>query len=118
MRSAAMAKRGVNRSWLITFVIEMSSSITLLSDSADFLKILLGFCQTSTVLTTTYSARLPVKYTSWTESVSEVFAIDWSGLLMPAQCATRPPPQGRARPGRSGVPLLRIGASHTRRASS
>jgi len=50
------------------------------------LKILLGFYQVCIVLTTTYSARLPIEYTSWTDKLAEAISIDWTGFLLPAQC--------------------------------
>ena len=50
------------------------------------LKILLGFYQVCIVLTTTYSARLPDKYTGWTDELANVISIDWSGFFLPEQC--------------------------------
>ncbi|EOD14389.1 hypothetical protein EMIHUDRAFT_211817 [Emiliania huxleyi CCMP1516] len=50
------------------------------------LKILFGFYQTCTVLSSTYSARLPDKYTGWTDNLANVISIDWSGFFLPEQC--------------------------------
>ncbi|EOD14550.1 hypothetical protein EMIHUDRAFT_196951 [Emiliania huxleyi CCMP1516] len=50
------------------------------------LKILLSFYQVCIVLPTTYSARLPEKYTDWTNALSDVISVDWSDLILPAQC--------------------------------
>ena len=50
------------------------------------LKILFGFYQICTVLSSTYSARLPDKYTGWTDTLANVISIDWSGFFMPEQC--------------------------------
>lgn len=50
------------------------------------MKILLGFYQICFVLKPTYSARLPDKYTSWTDELAEAVSIDWSGFFLPAQC--------------------------------
>ena len=50
------------------------------------MKILFSFWQVCIVLSTTYSARLPEEYTSWTDAVSKAVAIDWSGVFLPAQC--------------------------------
>ena len=49
-------------------------------------KILFGFYQISTVLSSTYSARLPDKYTGWTDKLANVISIDWSGYFLPEQC--------------------------------
>ena len=49
-------------------------------------KILFGFYQISTVLSSTYSARLPDKYTGWTDKLANVVSIDWSGFFLPEQC--------------------------------
>ena len=49
-------------------------------------KILLGFYQICIVLSTTYSARLPERYTSWTDKVNDAVSIDWSGFFLPPQC--------------------------------
>ena len=49
-------------------------------------KVLLGFYQICIVLSTTYSVRLPERYTSWTDKVSEAVSIDWSGTFLPPQC--------------------------------
>ena len=49
-------------------------------------KILFGFYQISTVLSSTYSARLPDKYTSWTDNLADAISIDWSGFFLPEQC--------------------------------
>ncbi|EOD06896.1 hypothetical protein EMIHUDRAFT_453350 [Emiliania huxleyi CCMP1516] len=49
-------------------------------------KILFGFYQISTVLSSTYSARLPDKYTSWTDNLANAISIDWSGFFLPEQC--------------------------------
>uniref|UniRef100_A0A7S3TEN2 Tyrosine-protein kinase ephrin type A/B receptor-like domain-containing protein n=1 Tax=Emiliania huxleyi TaxID=2903 RepID=A0A7S3TEN2_EMIHU len=49
-------------------------------------KILLGFYQVVIVLSTTYSARLPEKYTGWTDKLSGAVSVDWSGILLPSQC--------------------------------
>ena len=49
-------------------------------------KVLLGFYQICIVLSTTYSVRLPERYTSWTDKVNEAVSIDWSGFFLPAQC--------------------------------
>jgi len=49
-------------------------------------KILLGFYQISTVLSSTYSARLPPKYTGWTDTLANAISIDWSGFFLPQQC--------------------------------
>ena len=50
------------------------------------LKILLSFYQICIVLNTTYSARLPKKYTTLTDELSEGVNIDWSGFFLPPQC--------------------------------
>ena len=50
------------------------------------LKILFGFYQICTVLSSTYSARLPDKYTGWTDNLANVISIDWSGFFLPEQC--------------------------------
>ena len=39
-----------------------------------------------TVLSSTYSARLPDKYTGWTDNLANVISIDWSGFFLPEQC--------------------------------
>ena len=49
-------------------------------------KILFGFYQVCLVLSTTYSARLPERYTGWTEALAEAVFIDWSGIVLPVQC--------------------------------
>ena len=52
-------------------------------------KILLGFYQIVTVLSTTYSTRLPPEYTRWTDAldaVADAVSIDWSGFFLPQQC--------------------------------
>ena len=49
-------------------------------------KILFGFYQVCLVLSTTYSARLPERYTGWTEALAEAVFIDWSGVVLPVQC--------------------------------
>ena len=49
-------------------------------------KILFGFYQIVTVLSTTYSTRLPPEYTSWTDAVADAVSIDWSGFFLPQQC--------------------------------
>ncbi|EOD07115.1 hypothetical protein EMIHUDRAFT_448489 [Emiliania huxleyi CCMP1516] len=50
------------------------------------LKILFGFYQICTVLSSTYSARLPDKYTGWTDNLANVISVDWSGFFLPEQC--------------------------------
>ena len=50
------------------------------------LKIIVSFYQVCTVLSSTYSARLPDKYTDWTYTFGEAIAIDWSLLFLPAGC--------------------------------
>ena len=50
------------------------------------IKILLGFYQVCLVLDTVYSARLPDKYTHWTDKLSDVISIDWTALFLPVQC--------------------------------
>ena len=47
---------------------------------------LLGFYQICTVLSSTYSARLPDKYTGWTDKLANAISIDWSGFILPEQC--------------------------------
>jgi len=49
-------------------------------------KVVLGFYQVCVVLSTTYSVRLPERYTGWTDTLSEVVSIDWSGFFLPPQC--------------------------------
>ena len=49
-------------------------------------KILFGFYQISTVLSSTYSARLPDKYTGWTDKLANAISIHWSGFFLPEQC--------------------------------
>ena len=49
-------------------------------------KILLSFYQVCSVLSTTYSARLPDKYTNWTNRLFRVINVDWTRFFMPAQC--------------------------------
>ena len=49
-------------------------------------KILFGFYQISTVLSSTYSARLTDKYTGWTDKLASAISIDWSGFFLPEQC--------------------------------
>ena len=49
-------------------------------------KITFGFYQVCLVLSTTYSARLPERYTAWADKLSEVISIDWSGFFLPPQC--------------------------------
>ena len=49
-------------------------------------KILFGFYQICTVLSSTYSARLPEKYTGWTDKLAKAVSIDWSGFFLPEQC--------------------------------
>ena len=49
-------------------------------------KILFGFYQISTVLSSTYSARLPEEYTGWTDRLANAMSIDWSGFILPEQC--------------------------------
>ena len=49
-------------------------------------KILVGFYQVCSVLSTTYSARLPERYTRWTDKLSETISLDWSGFFLPPQC--------------------------------
>ena len=49
-------------------------------------KILFGFYQISTVLSSTYSARLPREYTRWTDKLANAVSIDWSGFFLPEQC--------------------------------
>ncbi|EOD37990.1 hypothetical protein EMIHUDRAFT_200360 [Emiliania huxleyi CCMP1516] len=50
------------------------------------LKILFGFYQICTVLSSTYSARLPEEYTGWTDRLANAMSIDWSGVFLPEQC--------------------------------
>ena len=50
------------------------------------IKIMVGFYQVSLVLSTTYSARLPKKYTGWTDRLAEAITVDWSGFILPTQC--------------------------------
>ena len=47
---------------------------------------LFGFYQICTVLSSTYSARLPPEYTGWTDKLANTVSIDWSGLFLPQQC--------------------------------
>ena len=49
-------------------------------------KIVFGFYQVCLVLSTSYSARLPERYTGWTDTLSQVISIDWSGFYLPPQC--------------------------------
>ena len=62
--------------------VTFSAAISLIPK----LKILLGFYQICIVLSTTYSVRLPERYTSWTDKVNEAVSIDWSGFFLPTQC--------------------------------
>ncbi|EOD21749.1 hypothetical protein EMIHUDRAFT_207811 [Emiliania huxleyi CCMP1516] len=39
-----------------------------------------------TVLSSTYSARLPPEYTGWTDKLANAISIDWSGFFLPEQC--------------------------------
>ncbi|EOD41030.1 hypothetical protein EMIHUDRAFT_108214 [Emiliania huxleyi CCMP1516] len=48
--------------------------------------VLFGFYQICTVLSSTYSARLPPEYTGWTDKLANTVSIDWSGLFLPQQC--------------------------------
>ncbi|EOD36171.1 hypothetical protein EMIHUDRAFT_226764 [Emiliania huxleyi CCMP1516] len=54
--------------------------------NSQFLKILFGFYQICTVLSSTYSARLPEEYTGWTDRLANAMSIDWSGVFLPEQC--------------------------------
>ncbi|EOD27539.1 hypothetical protein EMIHUDRAFT_468827 [Emiliania huxleyi CCMP1516] len=49
-------------------------------------EVLFGFYQICTVLSSTYSARLPPEYTGWTDKLANTVSIDWSGLFLPQQC--------------------------------
>ena len=50
------------------------------------IKIMFAFYQIVLVLSSTYSARLPDKYTGLTDPLANVVALDWSGLFLPEQC--------------------------------
>ena len=49
-------------------------------------KVLFGFYQICTVLSSTYSARLPPEYTGWTDKLANTVSIDWTGYFLPQQC--------------------------------
>ena len=52
------------------------------------MKILFSFWQVCIVLSTTYSARLPEKYTGWSDRVKEAVSVDVTALFLPVQCVS------------------------------
>ena len=48
----------------------------------------LRLTQVCIVLSTTYSARLPEKYTGWTDQMAEAVSIDMTAVFLPVQCVS------------------------------